>query len=85
MFGGFFDSLLDRYADAFILCGIIFGGLTELHWGLAALIGSLLVSYARAKAEAAEVKMESVGLAERAERIVIIALASSSVTPGLTL
>jgi archaetidylinositol phosphate synthase len=75
-FGGFFDSLLDRYADAVILCGIILGGLTEPHWGLAALMGSLLVSYARARAEAAGVKMESVGLAERAERIVIIALAS---------
>jgi len=75
-FGGFFDSLLDRYADAVILCGIILGGLTEMSWGLAALMGSLLVSYARARAEAAGVKMESVGLAERAERIVIIALAS---------
>ncbi len=75
-FGGFFDSLLDRYADAVILCGIILGGLTEVSWGLAALMGSLLVSYARAKAEAAGVKMESVGLAERAERIVILAFAS---------
>jgi archaetidylinositol phosphate synthase len=75
-FGGFFDSLLDRYADAVILCGIILGGLTEMSWGIAALMGSLLVSYARARAEAAGVKMESVGLAERAERIVIIALAS---------
>ena len=75
-FGGFFDSLLDRYADAVILCGIILGDLTEMSWGLAALMGSLLVSYARARAEAAGVKMESVGLAERAERIVIIALAS---------
>ncbi len=32
-FGGFFDSLLDRYADAVILCGIILGGLTELSLG----------------------------------------------------
>jgi archaetidylinositol phosphate synthase len=75
-FGGFFDSLLDRYADAVILCGIMLGGLTEVSWGLAALMGSLLVSYARARAESAGVKMESVGLAERAERIVIVALAS---------
>jgi len=75
-FGGFFDSLLDRYADAVIICGIILGGLTEVTWGLAALIGSLLVSYARARAEAAGVKMESVGLAERAERLVLLALAS---------
>lgn len=75
-FGGFFDSLLDRYADAVVLCGIILGGLTDIKWGLAALMGSILVSYARARAEAAGVKMESVGLAERAERIVILALTS---------
>jgi archaetidylinositol phosphate synthase len=75
-FGGFLDSLLDRYSDAVILCGIILGGLTEISWGLAALMGSLLVSYARARAEAAGVKMETVGLAERAERIVLLALAS---------
>ena len=75
-FGGFFDSLLDRYADVAIICGIILGGLTEISWGLAALFGSLLVSYARARAEATGVLMESVGLAERAERIVILALAS---------
>ena len=75
-FGGFFDSLLDRYADAVILFGIILGDLTETTWGIAALMGSLLVSYSRARAEATGVKMESVGLAERAERIVLLALAS---------
>jgi len=75
-FGGFLDSLLDRYADAIIFCGIILGGLCDLFWGLAALIGSLLVSYTRAKAEAAGVKMETVGIAERAERLVILAIAS---------
>jgi archaetidylinositol phosphate synthase len=75
-FGGFLDSLLDRYADAVILCGIILGGLTEVSWGLAALMGSLLVSYTRARAEAAGVKMETVGLAERAERLILLALVS---------
>jgi len=75
-FGGFFDSLLDRYADALIICGIILGGLTEVYWGLAALLGTLLVSYSRARAEAAGVKMESVGLAERAERLILLALMS---------
>ena len=75
-FGAFFDSLLDRYADVLVLCGIILGGLTNLIWGLAALTGSLLVSYTRARAEAAGVKMESVGLAERAERIMLVVFAS---------
>jgi archaetidylinositol phosphate synthase len=75
VFGGFLDSLLDRYADVFIYFGIVFGGLCDFYWGLAATVGSLLVSYSRARAEAAGIKMESVGLAERAERMLIIALA----------
>ena len=72
-FGGFLDSLLDRYADAIVFSGIIIGGLCDVSWGLAALAGSLLVSYSRARAEAAGIKMESVGLAERAERMLILA------------
>ena len=76
VFGGFLDSLLDRYVDAIILGGIILGGLCHLFWGLAALIGSLLVSYVRARAEAAGVKMETVGIAERAERLIILTVAS---------
>jgi archaetidylinositol phosphate synthase len=75
-FGGFLDSMLDRYADAVVFCGIILGGLSHPLWGFAALTGSLLVSYARARAEAAGVKMEAVGVAERAERIIILAVAS---------
>jgi len=75
-FGGFLDSLLDRYADAIVFCGIILGGLCDLLWGLVALIGSLLVSYARARAEAKGVRMEAVGMAERAERLIILAIAS---------
>jgi archaetidylinositol phosphate synthase len=75
-FGGFLDSLLDRYADAFVLCGIILGQLCDPFWGLTALTGSLLVSYVRAKAEAKGVEMEAVGVAERAERILIVVIAS---------
>ena len=76
VFGGFFDSLLDRYADAAVYSGVIIGGLCDPLWGLAALAGSMLVSYSRARAEAAEINMESVGVAERAERILILAAAS---------
>lgn len=75
-FGAVLDSLSDRYADALVICGIILGGLCDLSWGLAALVGSILVSYVRARAEAAKVKMESVGLMERAERILVIVAAS---------
>ncbi|MEM3442100.1 MAG: archaetidylinositol phosphate synthase [Candidatus Bathyarchaeia archaeon] len=77
-FGGFLDSLLDRYADAAVYAGIILGGLCNTMEGLAALISSLLVSYSRARAEVSGIKIESVGIAERAERIIILALASAT-------
>jgi len=41
-------------------------------WALVALAGSVLVSYTRARAEGMGVKMESVGFAERAERMLIL-------------
>lgn len=72
-FGAFFDSVLDRYADAAVYAGIIISGLCNPIWGLAALAGSVLVSYTRARAEGIGIKMESVGLAERAERMLILA------------
>jgi archaetidylinositol phosphate synthase len=75
-FGGFFDSVSDRYSDAIELSGIIIGELCNPIIGLAALIGSMMVSYARARAEAEGVKMAGVGLAERAERMVFLALCS---------
>ena len=84
VFGGFFDSVLDRYADAIVYAAIIIAGLSNavwgpvwgVVWGLAALSGSMMVSYTRARAEAAGIKMESVGFAERAERMLILAAVS---------
>jgi phosphatidylglycerophosphate synthase len=40
-----------------------------------AVVGSLLVSYGRARAEAAGVRLESVGFAERAERMLVLVVA----------
>jgi len=74
--GGFLDSLLDRYVDAAIFSGLILGGLCDLLWGLLALVGSLLTSYTRAGSEAADVPMETIGIVERAERIIIVVIAS---------
>jgi archaetidylinositol phosphate synthase len=74
MFGGFFDSVADRYSDAIVYSGIIAAGLCALWAGLLALFGSMLVSYARARAEMEGVNMAGVGLAERAERMIFLAL-----------
>ena len=71
-FGGFFDSVADRYSDAVVLGAIVVSGLCDPLWGMVALIGSLMVSYARARAEAAGVAMIAVGFAERAERMILL-------------
>jgi len=76
MFGGFFDSVADRYSDALAFSGLIMGGLCDAWVGLAALVGSLMVSYCRSRAEAEGVKMAGVGLAERAERMLLLAALS---------
>lgn len=75
-FGGFFDSLLDRYSDSAVLMALVLSGLSDLFWGLLSIIGSLLVSYSRARAEMEGVKMISIGFAERAERMILIAFLS---------
>jgi len=90
-FGGFFDSVLDRFADASSYAGILVSGLCAYAFSgsaylgtivaLSALIASMLVSYTRARAEVLGVKMESVGIAERAERMLI--LAGASIIAGL--
>ena len=60
-FGGFFDAVLDRYADVAILAGLTYWSYKygtsvspEVAWpvGLAAISGSLMLSYTRARAEA---------------------------------
>jgi len=84
VFGGFYDSILDRYADAAVYVAIIVAGLSNpvwgyfwgSVWGLSALVGSIMVSYTRARAEAVGIKMESIGIAERAERMLILAVFS---------
>ena len=75
-FGGFLDSLADRYSDAMVLSGITVGGLCSLPAGLLALTGSLMVSYARSRAEAEGVEMAGVGFFERAERMIFLAACS---------
>jgi len=77
-FGGFLDSVSDRYSDAAVLAAVVVAGLCDPVWGLAAVVGSLMVSYARARAEAAGVGMAGVGVAERAERMLILAAVSSA-------
>jgi archaetidylinositol phosphate synthase len=72
--GGFLDSVSDRYSDAIVLSSIVFSGLCSPSWAIATVVASIMVSYARARAEAAGVGMAGVGLAERGERMLFLAL-----------
>ena len=74
--GGVLDSTLDRYSDLVILGAILISGLCDPITGVMAMIGSVMVSYVRAKGDLEGVKMTSVGIMERAERMVILAIAA---------
>lgn len=76
--GAFLDSTLDRFAETFAFAGIVVWFAPDQGPVLAtvlALGGSLLVSYARARGEGLGVHFKG-GLMQRAERLVILALAS---------
>ncbi len=76
-YGGFLDSVCDRFGDAAVIIGAMYGGLTSIYFfpgwfiGAVAIVGSLMVSYARARAEAAGADA-SVGVGERAVRMILI-------------
>ena len=75
-FGAFLDSTLDRYSEAAIFLGVFVeaalrGDLQVQVLTYAAAIGSLMVSYARARAEGLGLR-SSVGLFQRPERILLL-------------
>jgi archaetidylinositol phosphate synthase len=84
-FGGFLDSVTDRFSDAAILLGLMWSGLLYVQefqnipgwfWGTLAIIGSLMVSYTRAEAEAISITAVKGGIADRFFRTIIIAFAA---------
>ena len=77
-FGGFLDSVIDRYSDLLLLLAFLIDGLRKEDSGLVLLIsfasmGTVLIPYVRAKAEALQVPC-AVGLMERAERIILLSI-----------
>ena len=77
-FGALYDSVLDRYSELITLFGIFYYLILKGYmWGsiiaFIALIGSLMVSYVRARAEGLGIDCK-VGLMQRPERVVLISL-----------
>lgn len=79
-FGALYDSVLDRYSEMFMFLGICYY-LVAHHYFLSslsafiAMIGSIMVSYVRARAEALGVECK-VGMMQRPERILTIGIAA---------
>jgi archaetidylinositol phosphate synthase len=72
--GAFLDSSFDKIAEAIIFIGIAGGGLADPILCMIAMSVSLLVSYVRARAESLGIELKGVGIGERAERILVLAI-----------
>jgi len=76
--GAFFDSTLDRFSEGFVLLGIALffrNNFVMLTATILTLLGSLLVSYAKARGEAVGATTKR-GLMQRPERIALLASVS---------
>jgi CDP-diacylglycerol--glycerol-3-phosphate 3-phosphatidyltransferase len=78
LFGGFLDSILDRYADLMLFLGLLvyFAQVNRFRYAVlagAAMAGSVMVSYAKARAESL-VPTSEIGFWERPERLVLMIL-----------
>lgn len=84
-FGALYDSVLDRYSELILFLGICYY-LISHHYFLSslfafiAMIGSMMVSYTRARSEGLGIENKG-GLMQRPERVILIAL--SAITTGV--
>lgn len=79
VFGAFLDSVCDRYAEAAVFFGLVWyyqsvGNPLGVALAYLALVGSLMVSYARARAEGVGLQAADVGWFQRPERIIALGL-----------
>jgi len=79
-FGALYDSVLDRYSELVMFLGICFYLVSHDYFissvfGFIAMIGSIMVSYTRARAEGLGVNC-SVGWMQRPERILLVSISA---------
>ncbi len=78
-YGALFDSVLDRYSEMFMFLGICYYLIAQDYFfssllAFIAMIGSIMVSYTRARAEGLGLKMADIGFMQRPERILLIGI-----------
>ena len=76
-YGDFLDHVIDRYADVFIVGGACLGGYVDPTLGIVVLTGILLASYLGTQAQAVGVGRVYGGIMGRADRLVLLILATS--------
>ena len=88
-FGAFLDSVVDRYSDQVVLLGVVLyyerlGDTAGLCLTVVTLIGTVMVSYTKARAQSVGVSCE-IGLMERPERLILLiaGLTFNLLTPAL--
>jgi archaetidylinositol phosphate synthase len=74
--GAFLDSNLDRIGEVAVFFGLLLGHYAPATLIFLAVALSLMVSYARAKADSLNVSLAGVGIGERSERLLVIVIAS---------
>lgn len=72
--GSFLDSSLDKLSEVAVFLGLAIGDLAEPLLCMIALSLSLIVSYVRARAESLGIELKGIGIGERAERLLILAI-----------
>jgi archaetidylinositol phosphate synthase len=80
--GSFLDSSFDKISEVSVFLGLTIGNLAEPILCIIALSLSLLVSYIRARAESLGVDLKGIGIGERAERLLILAIIGMIPIPG---
>ena len=85
-FGALFDSVLDRYSESVMFLGICYYLVSHHYFissicGFVALIGSMMVSYTRARSEGLGIENKG-GLMQRPERVILIGV--SAIACGVT-
>ncbi|HVH16224.1 MAG TPA: CDP-alcohol phosphatidyltransferase family protein [Candidatus Angelobacter sp.] len=75
-FGGVLDSVLDRLGEIGVYAGLAAGALISFWLALWAMSASLMVSYIRARVAAEGVTLKGIGIAERPERLLILAVST---------
>ncbi len=74
--GSYYEQVLDKFADAMLVIALIMARIIDVFWGVLALLGFIMVDYARARHQADGLMPVKVTLGERPFRMLFLATAA---------